>query len=81
MTQEIEKLTVEEVSATPVDKIVPNSNLASSNIAEQETSSVGGQDDLKTIGSDGTGLSGVQTGLTGYTKKLVELKVSRQGAR
>ena len=55
LTQEIEKLTIEEVSATPVDKIVPNGNLASSNIAEQETSSVGGQEQKKGTRSTTTG--------------------------
>ena len=36
LTQEIEKQTVEEISATPVDQIVPISNLALSDIAEQD---------------------------------------------
>ena len=62
LTQEIEKPTIEEISSTPIDQIVPNSNLASIDIAEQETRSAGGQDDLGATGSDGTGLTGTLIG-------------------
>ena len=43
LTQVIEKPTIEKISAIPVDQIVPNSNLASSDIAKQETCSAGGK--------------------------------------
>jgi len=42
LTQVIEKPTIEKISAIPVDQIVPNSNLTSSDIAKQETRSAGG---------------------------------------
>jgi hypothetical protein len=40
------------------------------NIVEQQSSSVGGQDDLKVVGSQSTDLTGVQTGLTGLTRNF-----------
>ena len=61
-----EKPIVEEISASFVDQFIPNTDHTSKNIAEQKSSSAGGQDDLKATGSDGTGLTGVQTGLTGF---------------
>ena len=65
LTQEIEKPTIEKISATPVNQIVPNGNLASSDIAQQETRSAGGQDQKKSAGTAKTGLTGHEIGLTG----------------
>ena len=65
LTQEIEKPTTEKISATPVDQIVPNRNLASSDIAEQETRSAVGQDQKKSAGSTKTGQIGHKIGPTG----------------
>ena len=65
LTQEIEKQTVEEISATPVDQIVPNRNIVSSDIAEQETRSAGGQDQKKSARSTKTGQIGHKIGPTG----------------
>ena len=67
ITQDKEKPTVEEISTSSVDKIVPDIEHVSNDMAEQQSSSAGGQDDLKATGSDGTGLTGVPTGLTGTT--------------
>ena len=67
LTQRIEMSTVEETSASSVEQIDPNVEYVSNNIAEQKPSSAGRQDDLKATGSDGTGLTGVPTGLTGTT--------------
>ena len=54
LTQEIEKQTVEEISATPVDQIVPISNLALSDIAEQDKLSWGARtkDKYYQVGKD-----------------------------
>ena len=68
LTQDKEKLTVEEISASSVDQIVPNGDHTSKDIAEQRSSSAGGQDDLKVTGSERTGLTGVQTDLTGRAR-------------
>ena len=67
LTQRIEKPTVEETSASSIEQIAPNVEDVSNNIAEQKSSSAGGQDNPKVTGSDGTGLTGVPTGLTGTT--------------
>ena len=63
-----EKPIVEEISASFVDQFIPNTDHTSKNIVEQKSSSAGGQDDLKVTGSDGTGLTGVQTGLISFDR-------------
>ena len=68
LTHVKEKPTVEETSASSIDQIVPNSNPASNNMAEQWSSLAGGQDDLKATGTKETGLTGVQTDLTGRAR-------------
>jgi len=65
LTQEIENPTIEKILATPVDQIVPNRNIASSDIAEQETRSAGGQDQKKSARSTKTGQIGHKIGPTG----------------
>ena len=76
LTQRIEKLTVEETSASSIEQIAPDVEYVSNDTAEQKSSSAGGgQDDLKAIGSDGTGLTGTtgltdeKTGLTGASSE------------
>ena len=68
MTLHKEKPIVEEILASFVNKFIPNTDHTSKNIVEQKSSSARGQDDLKETGSDGTGLTGVQTGLTGFDR-------------
>ena len=70
LTLDKEKLTIEETSASFVDQIVLNGDHNSKNIAEQKLSSAGGQDDLKVTGSEGTSLTGGQTGLTGHARNF-----------
>ena len=60
-----EKPIVKEISASFVCPFVLNRDQTSKNIAEQNPSSAGGQDDLKATGSDGTGLTGDPTSLAG----------------
>ena len=73
MTQRIEKPTIEETSASSIEQIAPDVEYVSNNIVEQKSSSAGGQDDLKATDSDGTGLTGVLTGLTGMTDEKTGL--------
>ena len=68
LTVDKEKPIVEEISVSFVDPFVPNIDHTSKNIAEQKSSSAGWQDDLKVTGSDGTGLTGVQTGLISFDR-------------
>ena len=68
LTLDKERPTVEETSASFIDHIVPNRDHTSKNIAGQKPSSAGGQEDLKATGSDITGLTSGQTGLTGFAK-------------
>ena len=68
LTLNKEKPIVEEISVSFVDPFVPNIDHTSKNIAEQKSSLAGGQDDLKVTGSDGTGLTGVRTGLTSFDR-------------
>ena len=68
MTLDKEKPIVEEILASFVNKFISNTDHTSKNIAEQKSSSAGGQDDLKATGSDGTGLTGVQTGLISFDR-------------
>ena len=65
-----EKPIVEEISASFVDQFIPNTDHTSKNIVEQKSSSAGGQDDLKVTGSEGTSLTGGQTGLTGHARNF-----------
>jgi len=58
LTQDKEKPTVEETSASSVAQIIPNGDHTSNNIVEQCSSSAGGQDKSIYIGSDRTGLTG-----------------------
>ena len=60
-----EKPIVKEISASFVCPFVPNRDQTSKNIAEQNPSLAGGQDDLKATGSDGTSLTGDPTSLAG----------------
>ena len=80
MTQRIEKPTVEKTSASSIEQIAPDVEYVSNSIAEQKPSSAGGQDDLKATGSDGTGLTGVSTGLTGSSGVPTGTKTSLTGA-
>jgi len=59
LTQDKEKPTVEETSASSVAQIVPNGDHTSNNIVEQCSSSAGGQDKSIYIVSDRTGLTGL----------------------
>ena len=58
LTQDKEKPTVEETSASYVAQIVPNGDHTSNDIAEQCSSSARGQDKSNHVGSDRTGLTG-----------------------
>jgi len=76
LTQRIEKPIVEETSASYIEQIAPDVEYVSNNIAEQKPTSIGGQDDLKATGSEGTGvptgttsLTGAKTGLTGASNE------------
>jgi hypothetical protein len=69
LTLDIEKPTIEKSSASSTDQVVPNNEHVTNNIAEQESCSARGQHDLKVAGSQGTGLTGVLTGLTGLARK------------
>ena len=64
LTLDKEKPIVEETSVSSVDQIVPHGNKISKNITEQKSRSAGGKDDLKVTSSEGTDLTGDQTGLT-----------------
>ena len=64
LTQDKEKPIVEEISASSVDKIVPDIEHVSNDMAEQQSSSAGGQDKKKNIGDNSTGLTSSQMGLT-----------------
>jgi len=57
LTHVEEKPTVEETSASSIDQIVPNSNPASNNLAEQRSSSAGGQGKKEKADSKLTGLT------------------------
>ena len=65
MTQDKEKPTVEETSASSVAQIIPNGDNASNDIAEQRSSSAGGQEQKRSSRSAKTGLTGHEIGLTG----------------
>src|SRR6185312_13130389 len=67
LTQDKEKPTVEEISASSVDKTVPDIEHVSNDMAEQQSSSAGGQDKKKKADNKSTGLTGHSGGLTGLT--------------
>jgi hypothetical protein len=69
LTLDIEKPTIEKSSASSTDEIVPNNEHVINNVAEQQSCSAGGQQDLKMVVSQSTGLTGVLTGLTGLARK------------
>lgn len=70
LTLDVEKSCIGKSAASYVDQIVSNDKHVVNNIAEQQSRSAGGQDDLKVTGSEGTGLTGVPTGLTGHIKNF-----------
>jgi hypothetical protein len=70
LTLDIEKPTIEKSSASSIDQIVPNNEHVANNLAEQQSCSAGGQHDHKVVGSQGTGLTGVLTGLAGLARKF-----------
>jgi hypothetical protein len=70
LTLDIEKPTIEKSSASSTDQIVPNNKHVANNLAKQQSCSAGGQHDHKVVGSQGTGLTGVLTGLTGLARKF-----------
>jgi len=65
LTQDKEKPTVEETSASSVAQIIPKGEHASNDIAEQRSSSAGGQEQKRSSRSAKTGLTGHEIGLTG----------------
>ena len=69
LIQDKEKLTVEEISASSVDKIVPDIEYVSNDMVEQQSSSAGGQDKKEKTDNKPTGLTGTQTGLTGASSE------------
>ena len=69
LTQDKEKPTVEEISASSIDKIVPDIEHVSNNMAKQQLSSAGEQDKKEKTDDKPTGLTGTQTGLTGATSE------------
>ena len=68
MTIDIEKPNIEESSASFIDQISSVVEHVSNDMDEQWSSSAGGQDDLKATGTEETGLTGVQTDLTGRAR-------------
>jgi hypothetical protein len=69
LTQDKEKPTVKETSAISIDKIVPDIEHVSNDMAEQQSSSAGGQDKKEKTGDKPTGLTGTQTSLTGASNE------------
>ena len=65
MTQDKEKPTVEETSASSIDKIAPDIEHVSNDMAEQHSSLAGEQDKKEKTGDKPTGLTGTQIVLTG----------------
>jgi hypothetical protein len=70
LTLDIVNPTIEKSSASSNDQIVPNNKHVANNLAEHQSCSAGGQHDHKVVGSQGTGLTGVLTGLTGLARKF-----------
>ena len=69
LTQDKEKPTVKETSASSINKIVPDIEHISNDMAEQHSSSAGEQDKKEKTGDKPTGLTGTQTGLTGASSE------------
>ena len=57
LTQDKEKSTVEETSASSIDKIAPDIEHVSNDMAEQQSSSAGEQDKKENTGDKPTGLT------------------------
>ena len=79
LTQDKEKLTVKETSAISIDKIVPDIEHVSNDMAEQQSSSAGGQDKKKETGSKLTGQTGSSSGLTGPQGGLIGVQTGLTG--
>ena len=69
LTQDKEKPTVKQTSASSIDKIVPDIEHVSNDMAEQQLSSAGEQDKKEKTDDKPTGLSSTQTGLTGASSE------------
>ena len=65
LTLDKEKSIIEETSASSIDQIDSDVEHASNDIAEQQLSSAGGQEQKRDARSAQTGLTGQETGLTG----------------
>ena len=69
LTQDKEKPTIEEISVSSIDKIAPDIEHVSNDMAEQQSSSAGGQDKKEKTSDKPTGLTGIQAGLTGASSE------------
>jgi hypothetical protein len=70
LTQDKEKPTIEETSASSIEKIIPNLKYVSNDMAEQQSTSAGGQDKKKKACDKPTGLTSTPIGLTGMSSEL-----------
>ena len=70
LTQDKEKPTIEETSASSIDKIAPDIEHVTNVMAEQLSSSAGRQDKKEKTGNKPTGLTGSQISLTGTPTSL-----------
>ena len=70
LTQDEEKPTIEETSASSIDKIAPDIEHVTNVMAEQLSSSAGRQDKKEKTGNKPTGLTGSQISLTGTPTSL-----------
>ena len=80
LTQDKEKPTIEETSASSIDKIAPDIEHISNNMAEQQSSPAGGQDKKKETGSKLTGRTDSSSGLTGPQGGLIGVQTGLTGA-
>ena len=78
LTLEKEKSIIEEMSASSIDQIASNVEHASNDVAEQQLSSAGGQEQKRDTRSAETGL---ETGLTGSSGSVVENPSNKSKAR
>ena len=81
MTLDKEKSIIEETSASSIDQIASDVEHASNDIAEQQLSSAGGQEQKRDARSAETGLTGLETGLTGSFGSVVENPSNKSKAR
>ena len=81
MTLDKEKPIIEETSASSIDQIASDVEHASNVIAEQQLSSAGGQEQKRDARSAETGLTGLETGLTGSSASVVENPSNKSKAR